>query len=82
MALDRVNNPSNPAFPDRIKIVNMETGANINYNIQPLGDMWDNLHPYHFGQGYSNMAEVWFNALKDILPSIRLSPPANFRIVR
>jgi acyl-CoA thioesterase-1 len=68
MALDRVNNPGNPAYPDNIIIVDMEAGANINYTVQPAGDMWDNLHPYQFGLGYDKLADVWFDALKQILP--------------
>ena len=68
MALDRVNNPGNPAYPDKIIIVDMEAGANINYAVQPAGDMWDNLHPYQFGLGYDKMADVWFDALEQLLP--------------
>jgi hypothetical protein len=73
MALDRVNNPGNPAYPDNIIIVDMEAGANINYAVQPAGDMWDNLHPYQSGWGYDKMADVWFDALAQILPD----PPNN-----
>jgi hypothetical protein len=75
MALDRVNNPGNPAYPDNIIIVDMEAGANINYAVQPAGDMWDNLHPYQFGLGYDKMADVWFDALKQLLPNP--DPPNN-----
>jgi hypothetical protein len=32
MALDRVTNPANPAYPDDIVIVDMEDGAGINYS--------------------------------------------------
>jgi hypothetical protein len=73
MALDRVNNSANAAYPDNIIIVDMEAGANINYAVQPAGDMWDNLHPYQFGLGYEKMADVWFDALAQILPA----PPNN-----
>jgi len=39
MAFDRINNPGNPAYPDKIKIVDMENGAGINYALNPPGDM-------------------------------------------
>ena len=68
MALDRINNPGNPAYPDNIIIVDMEAGANIDYRVEPAGDMWDDLHPYQFGLGYDKMADVWFDALEQILP--------------
>jgi hypothetical protein len=75
MALDRVNNPGNPAYPDKIFIVDMEAGANMNYAVQPAGDMWDNVHPYQFGLGYEKMADVWFDALVQLLPDP--DPPDN-----
>ncbi len=64
MALDRVNNPANPAFPDKIIVVDMEDGAGINYLLQPVGDMWDDLHPYD--SGYVKMADKWFSAIQRI----------------
>ena len=69
MALDRINNPNNLAYPDKIIIVDMEDGANINYDLvtdNPPGDMWDDVHP--FETGYEKMAEVWFSGLQAILP--------------
>jgi hypothetical protein len=69
LALDRINNPNNPAYPDKIIIVDMEDGANINYGLvkdSPPGDMWDDLHP--FETGYEKMADVWFHGLQAILP--------------
>jgi hypothetical protein len=69
LALDRINNPNNPAYPDKIIIVDMEDGANINYDLvtdDPPGDMWDYLHP--FQTGYEKMADVWFSGLEAILP--------------
>ena len=69
LAHDRIDNPGNPAYPDKIIIVDMEDGANIDYNLvtdDPPGDMWDNLHP--FETGYKKMAEVWFLGLQAILP--------------
>jgi hypothetical protein len=56
---------------DKIVLVNMETGAGINYNEQPAGDMWDNLHPY--AMGYSKMAAEWKDALVSFLPECK--PP-------
>lgn len=41
----------------RIKMVNMETGAGINYS----ADMIDNLHPAQ--AGYDKMAEKWYEAI-------------------
>ena len=46
---------------DDIVIVDMENGAGINYST----DLVDGIHPNN--TGYSKMANVWFNALKDIL---------------
>ena len=70
MANARVNDSNNPAYPDKIVFgqkVDMEDGAGIDYNIQPVGDMYDNLHPYQYGTGYNKMADVWFSALEQIL---------------
>jgi lysophospholipase L1-like esterase len=53
---------------EQIVIVDMESGAGIDYRIQPLGDMFDNEHPYT--PGYRKMADVWFDALSTILPVI------------
>ncbi len=64
MALDRVNNPANPAWPDKIVIVDMEAGADIDYHLStdnPPGDMWDDLHPSE--TGYAKMADLWFDSL-------------------
>jgi hypothetical protein len=60
MAQTRINNG------DRILLVNMETGAGIDYRLQPAGNMWDNLHPYN--TGYNKMAAVWQGALNSLLP--------------
>jgi lysophospholipase L1-like esterase len=49
------------ASGDKIVIVDMESA--LNYST----DMWDTLHPNE--QGYAKMANVWFNALKQILPN-------------
>jgi hypothetical protein len=52
---------------DKIIVVDMEDGAGIDYQLQPLGDMWDNLHPNDLG--YAKMADVWFSALQTLLPT-------------
>ncbi len=44
----------------RIRMVNMETGANINYST----DMVDNLHPNP--AGFDKMAYQWFEAIDDL----------------
>ena len=51
---------------DKIEIVDMECGADIDYRQQPTGDMWNSSHP--FETGYEKMADVWFSALLEILP--------------
>ena len=71
MALDRVDNPASPAYPDKIIIVDMEDGAGINYDFytdDPPGDMYDQYHPW--ATGYDKMADVWFyDGLQLILPA-------------
>jgi lysophospholipase L1-like esterase len=47
---------------DDIIIVNMETGAGINYST----DMWDDVHPNDVG--YQKMAALWYSTLQGILP--------------
>jgi hypothetical protein len=74
MAQDRVDNPANDAYPDKIIIVDMENGAGIIYGQAPAsGDMWDNLHPYE--TGYAKMSNAWLygdnfgsDGLADFLP--------------
>jgi lysophospholipase L1-like esterase len=58
---------------DKIIIVDMENGAGINYSQHPSGDMWDSVHPY--ATGYAKMANVWFHALRSILPACDPIPP-------
>lgn len=80
MALDRVNNPSNDAYPDNIVIVDLENTPGFNYSISPdpngsPGDMNDDLHPND--KGYSKIANEWFNALQSYLgnlPEITTQP--------
>jgi hypothetical protein len=57
---------------DKIITVDMETGAGIDYPYQPLGDMWDDLHP--FETGYEKMSDVWFSGLLLILPVADAGP--------
>jgi len=47
---------------DDIIIVNMETGAGINYST----DMWDDVHPNDVG--YQKMAALWYSTLQGVLP--------------
>ncbi len=65
MASDRVTNPANPAYPDRIAMVDMEDGAGLVYSIDTTppysGDMYDDLHPNV--SGYRKMADAWFQSL-------------------
>jgi lysophospholipase L1-like esterase len=68
MAQDRIDNDG-----DKIIIVDMECGANIDYRARPQGDMNDDLHP--FSTGYDKMAAVWFDdGLKQILPTADAGP--------
>ena len=74
MALDRVNNASNDAYPDDIIMVDLEDGAGIDYST----DMVDTLHPTD--TGYQKMAlgtpptytESWYSKLTE---SVNGSPP-------
>ncbi len=61
MALDRVNNPANLAYPDNIIIVDQENA--LIYPTANPNDMYDVRHPN--GTGYGKMADVWFAALTD-----------------
>lgn len=57
----------------KILIVDMEKGAGIDYDIDATvpfgdtGDMYDNTYPNP--SGYAKMANVWYQALKLILPA-------------
>ncbi len=70
MALDRINNAANPAYPDDIVIVDMEHIPGFDYTIDQwgtigdgvAGDMNDLYHPND--KGYAKMAITWFNAIK------------------
>jgi len=83
MALDRVNNPANDAYPDKIVMVDMQNSANLDYTIDSMGtvgngvngDMNDEHHPND--KGYYKMAEVWFEAISSLLataPVIAMQP--------
>lgn len=62
---------------DDIVIVDMENGAGIDYNLGPVGDMFDNLHPND--NGYFKMANKWMEALSQnlILPPGPVAPVIN-----
>ncbi len=78
MIIDRINNRINDAYPDNIKILDMESGAGLFYEISAddfingvsgePGDMHDPLHPND--KGFVKMAQVWFNGIIDILPKL------------
>lgn len=58
---------------DLITLVNMETGAGIDYRLSSAGgDMHDLLHPAR--SGYTKMAEEWFKHLKPHLTAANLPP--------
>ena len=61
---------------DKITIVDLECGAGIDYRHRNNGgDMEDILHPYQYGTGYDKMADLWFDALEQLLPDP--DPPNN-----
>jgi len=63
---------------DKIIVVDMEFDSGIIYQLEPDGDMYDALHPSNvfnpdiIDSGYAKMANLWFSALKKVLP--RSSP--------
>jgi lysophospholipase L1-like esterase len=79
MALDRVNNQNNPAYPDKIVMVDMECGAGLDYIMDTAPpythDMYDFLHPNQ--NGYEKMADVWLEGLREILPVANPGPDQN-----
>lgn len=86
MALDRVTNPLNSAYPDKIVIVDMENIPGFSYSISPdpngsPGDMNDEVHPND--KGYSKMAQVWFDSLKSFLgdPPIITNQPETLSLI-
>lgn len=89
MVFDRVNNPLNDAFPDKIIMVDMEDSADISYNIDYMGtigngivgDMSDFLHCND--KGYVKMAQTWFNSLQTLInsPPIILSNPSSKYVI-
>ena len=78
------NNPVVNQFNDNVEVmaagrseygidlfmVDMEDGAGLIYDIQPAGDMWDNLHP--FATGYTKMAAKWMAAFDDLCHDLYL----------
>lgn len=73
IAQNRINNG------DKIIVVDMENGADIDYRLEPAGDMYDALHPTNvtnpdiIDSGYGKMADVWYQKLVSFLP--QSSPP-------
>jgi hypothetical protein len=67
---NNVESMVNSRGDDRIIMVNMESGANINY----ATDMADNLHPNP--AGYDKMAHKWFEAIDNLnhTPEIAIIP--------
>jgi hypothetical protein len=64
MVMDRISNPSNPAYPDKIippNSVDMENALDY------PEDFYNAAHPND--DGYAKMADVWFAALEDVLTS-------------
>jgi len=55
MAKDRMGNPDNPAYPDRIRMVNQQ--AALKYP----ADLSDRVHPN--ASGYAKMADTWTRAI-------------------
>ncbi len=53
---DRINNPDNPAFPDRLILVDQFNALSYPQDLSS-----DGLHPDE--AGYGKMAQVWFDAL-------------------
>ena len=61
MAMDRVTNSLNDAYPDNIVMVDMEDGAGINYST----DIPDGIHPND--TGYAKMANLWYAHLDTLI---------------
>jgi VCBS repeat-containing protein len=70
MAQERIENG------DKIMVVNMETGAGLDYQIDSDGappfdhDFWDQVHPNDLG--YGKMAPLWLANLQLFLPRFQL----------
>ncbi len=89
MVWDRVNNISNPAYPDDLYMVDMQDSAGIDYTIDSFGtigdgipgDMSDYLHPND--KGFAKMANVWFDEIIKIFPKTVtiVKQPSNIRSV-
>jgi PKD repeat protein/lysophospholipase L1-like esterase len=59
---------------DKVIVVDMESGAGIDYRRQSGGgDMWDELHPYE--TGFVKMAAAWRRTLAAFLPVCLTSAP-------
>ncbi len=58
---------------DHIIVVDLENDAGLNYQLEPSGDMRDNLHPNQ--NGYNKIAQLWFDNLITVLPAITPNLP-------
>ena len=72
MVQARINNG------DKIIMVDMENIPGFDYHEDPVGHMYNNLHPYE--TGYAMIADQWYDKLNDFLPLCVLpitdSPPS------
>lgn len=64
MAQDRISNPNNPAYPDKIVLPN---DVDMEHALTYPGDLPDGVHPND--TGYAKMANVWFDALDSVIIS-------------
>jgi uncharacterized repeat protein (TIGR01451 family) len=71
-ALAQLVNDRIAATGDSLVLVNMETGAGLDYS-KPFVDFADELHPNDIG--YEKMAVAWYDKLKNVLPATCATPP-------
>ncbi|MFH1843321.1 MAG: LamG-like jellyroll fold domain-containing protein, partial [bacterium] len=74
---DNVEAMVNARSGDQVIMVDIEHGMDIDYRRQPAGDMWespDTLHPNEYG--YAKMANGWYQALINLLPTPPITCPA------
>jgi hypothetical protein len=58
---------------DQIVIVDMENDAGLVYQLQPTGDMRDDIHTNQ--NGYNKMASLWFDNILTVLPPLTSNTP-------
>jgi lysophospholipase L1-like esterase len=66
MVMDRINDPNNPAYPDRIippNSIDMENALDY------PADFYNSAHPND--SGYAKMADVWYNAIVNSLTNAK-----------